>query len=69
MAGKGTGSWVAQTCRGLATEADRVCAGITEGVPPGRASEGRAGRSGRNGPARPLARSLLRFRPHGGVIE
>ena len=35
MAGKEKEAGVAQTCRGLATETDRVCEGISKGVPPG----------------------------------
>ena len=59
MAGKDKGSGEAQTCRGLAPEADRVCEGIFEGVPPGRVPDGRTGRSGRDRPSPPLGEVLF----------
>ena len=59
MAGKDKGSGEAQTCRGLATEADQVCEGIFEGVPPGQVPDGRAGRSGRDMTSPPLGEVLF----------
>ena len=78
MAGKEKGAGVAQTCRGLATETDRVCEGISKGVPPGRTREGRAGKRVSDGTAPPRARNHLtimisrrygRVRPGGRVFS
>ena len=78
MAGKEKEAWVAQTCRGLATETDRVCEGISKGVPPGRTREGRAGKRVSDGTPPPWGRNHLtimisrrcgRVRPGGKVFS